>query len=230
MKWTKATLLGALALFLMFQGASAGSHRRNRPEEVVGRVVGVTDGDTITLLTDDKASLKVRLVEIDAPEKGQPWGARSKRFLSSLIYSKRVRVVEAGRDRYGRTLGRIYSGDRDINAEMVRSGSAWAYRAYLTDLSFIKLEDEARRARRGLWSLPAGETIAPWDWRHPKSGGRENRPSFRFGDFRSGALVCGSKRYCKEMSSCLEARFYLRQCGIVSLDGDSDGRPCEKLC
>nr|QQZ48902.1 thermonuclease family protein [Phenylobacterium glaciei] len=68
--------------------------------------MGVTDGDTITLLTDDKASLKVRLVEIDAPEKGQPWGARSKRFLSSLIYSKRVRVVEAGRDRYGRTLGR----------------------------------------------------------------------------------------------------------------------------
>jgi endonuclease YncB( thermonuclease family) len=101
--------------------------------ELTGRVVAVTDGDTLTLLTSERRRLTIRLVEIDAPEGGQPWGQRSKQQLSELVASRQVRVVENGKDQYGRTLGRIYVGDVDVNAEMVRTGSAWAYREYLVD-------------------------------------------------------------------------------------------------
>src|SRR4051794_8087798 len=103
------------------------------PAEMTGRVVGITDGDTITVLKDANEQVRVRLTEIDAPEKGQPWGARAKDALSALVFSQTVRVVDSGKDQYGRTLGRVYVGTKDVNAEMVRSGSAWAYRQYLTD-------------------------------------------------------------------------------------------------
>jgi endonuclease YncB( thermonuclease family) len=75
--------------------------------EITGRVVGVTDGDTLTLLTPQRRQLTIRLVEIDAPEGGQPYGERSKQTLSQLVFRRDVRIVENGKDQYGRTLGRI---------------------------------------------------------------------------------------------------------------------------
>src|SRR5262245_27314377 len=120
-----------LAVLLVCTGGAASS------SELRGRVVFVADGDTFTLLTDDKQQVRVRLAEIDAPEGGQPWGNRAKQALSVLVFSQPVRVVYTGRDQYGRTLGRVYVAGKDVNAEMVRSGNAWAYRQYLTDSSLF---------------------------------------------------------------------------------------------
>jgi micrococcal nuclease len=135
-----------------------------RPE-ITGRVVTVTDGDTFTVAAG-KQRVRVRLAEIDAPERGQPWGQRAKKALSAMINAKAVRIVAMGLDRQGRTLGRVYVKDVDVNAEMVRRGSAHVYRAHLTDTSLIAAEDEARVARRGLWSLSVAETSRPWEWRN----------------------------------------------------------------
>jgi micrococcal nuclease len=91
--------------------------------EFVGKVVGVTDGDTITVLVERRA-IKVRLAEIDTPEKGQPYGSHAKQALSGLVFGKVATVREQTRDRYGRTVGRVYVGGRDVNAELVRAGDA----------------------------------------------------------------------------------------------------------
>ena len=134
-------------------------------EKVSARIIAIHDGDTITALTSDKQSLRVRLTEIDAPELGQPYDTRAKQALSALVFGKNVQLDVAGADRHGRMLGRVYYGDIDVNAEMIRTGYAWAYRAYLTDARFLALEQEARRDKRGLWSLPASERVPPWEWR-----------------------------------------------------------------
>src|SRR5215469_3803670 len=84
-------------------------------EELVGRVVGVTDGDTITLVTDAHKQVRVRLAEIDAPEKDQPWGQRAKSLMSELVFGKPVRIETRGTDQYGRALGRVYVGGRYVN-------------------------------------------------------------------------------------------------------------------
>ena len=193
--------------------------------ELTGRVVSVTDGDTVKLLTPERTQLTIRLIEIDAPEGGQPWGDRSKQALSALVSSRDVRIVENGRDQYGRTLGRIYVGAMDVNAEMVRNGSAWAYRQYLVDRSLLTLEQEAKTAKRGLWSMSANQIVPPWEWRN---GTPAPRASFLTPPAEGQS--CGTKRYCREMTSCAEARHYLNACGVSSLDGDRDGVPCENLC
>ena len=140
-------------------------------EEYNGRVVGITDGDTLTLLVDGKRQIKVRLAEIDAPEGGQPYGNRSKQELSALTFNKEARVSVQDTDRYGRTVGRVFVGSVDVSAEMIRRGAAWVFRKYAKDVSLFKLEDEARRNKRGLWSLPESEHVPPWEWRKTK---REN--------------------------------------------------------
>jgi len=134
-------------------------------ENLSGRVVAISDGDTFTLLTVDKHQIKIRLAEIDAPESAQPYGNRSKQALSGLIFGKDVRVAVQTIDRYGRTVGRPYVGDLDVSEEMIRSGAAWVYRQYVIDKGLFEIESEAQAARRGLWALPEAEQIAPWDWR-----------------------------------------------------------------
>ena len=133
---------------------------------LTGQVVGISDGDTFTLLTKDKEQIKIRVAEIDAPEDGQPYGRKSKRLLSVLIYREEIEVQVQTTDRYGRIVGRPYVNDLDVSGEMIRQGAAWAYRKYLTDKSLIALENEAREARRGVWSLPEAERIPPWEWRY----------------------------------------------------------------
>lgn len=197
-----------------------------------GRVVGVSDGDTITVLLEGRTQIRVRLAEIDAPEKAQAFGQRSKQSLSDMVFGKTVRVDQQDVDRYGRVVGRVFIGTTDVNAEQVRQGMAWVYRQYARDKSLLTIEQEAKEARRGLWSDP--HPMPPWEYRHgghersrevaaPKRSEREARAG-------SSAWQCGAKRYCGQMTSCDEARFYLTQCGVRSLDGDGDGIPCEALC
>jgi endonuclease YncB( thermonuclease family) len=133
--------------------------------DYTGKVVSVRDSDTIPALYHD-GELKVRLDCIDAPELRQPYGQRSKQTLSNLLFGRTVRVEDHGRDRYGRLLGRVYYRDLDVNAEMLREGAAWVYRKYCHDPDLYRLEREASEGKRGLWGLPEGQRVAPWEWRH----------------------------------------------------------------
>lgn len=130
-----------------------------------GVVVAVHDGDTVAVLRSDKTTVKVRLASIDAPELDQPYGRKSKKALSDLIYGKTVEVDDRGVDLYGRTIGLILA-PLDVSEEMVREGAAWDFVKYNTDPALPGIEQRARSLSLGLWSLPA--PIAPWDWRHAK--------------------------------------------------------------
>ena len=125
-----------------------------------GKVVSIHDGDTITVL-QGKQQVKVRLFGIDAPELKQPYGKMSKKFLEILIAGEVVEVEENGKDRYKRTIGTIYLGDTDINAQMVASGYAWAYRKF--SKKYTAQESRAKSQRLGLWRDK--ESIPPWEWR-----------------------------------------------------------------
>jgi len=140
------------------------------PEEYNGRVVGVSDGDTLTLLVEGNRQVKIRLAEIDAPESGQPYGKRSKQELSALAFNKQAHVKVITTDRYGRSVGRVFVGGVDVNAEMIRRGAAWVFRKYVKDVSLFALEEEARREKRGLWALSEAGKIPPWEWRKRKRG------------------------------------------------------------
>lgn len=140
--------------------------------DITGYVVGVADGDTITVLDADKAQHKIRLTGIDAPEKRQSFGNRSKQNLSDMVFNKTVTVETDKRDRYGRELGKVLAGGKDVNLEQVRAGMAWHYKAYertqsATDRqAYADAENAAKAARRGLWI--DAEPVPPWEWRHRK--------------------------------------------------------------
>ena len=198
----------------------------SQEQENSGKVVGISDGDTFTLLTTDKQQVKVRLSEIDAPEKAQPFGNRSRQALSNLIFSKDVLVVQDDIDRYGRLVGQVYVNGLHVNRKMVQEGMAWVYRRYMKDETLLQDELAAREAKRGLWSLPSTEQVPPWEWRRgERTNSSNNEPKEANPEFE-----CGTKRYCKEMASCEEAKYYLEHCGLSRLDGDGDGVPCEAIC
>ena len=128
--------------------------------------------DTVTVRCDAQAeqtaqTIVIRLAEIDAPEKRQPFGERSKQALSAMCFQKPATVKPKTRDRYGRTVARVICDGADANAEMVRVGMAWAFTKYLTDPQIKAIEMGARAERRGLWA--DREPVAPWDWRAGKS-------------------------------------------------------------
>jgi endonuclease YncB( thermonuclease family) len=131
--------------------------------EIVGKVVAVQDGDTLTVLIGRK-QVRVRLVDIDAPERKQPFGNRLRQSLAKLCARKDATVNETEKDRYGRTLGRVYCGGVDANAEQVRRGMAWMYIKYAPkDSPLYAVQAEARAARRGPWQ--DARPVPPWEWR-----------------------------------------------------------------
>ena len=132
-------------------------------EEFYGRVVGVADGDTITVLVGVEPR-RVRLAGVDAPEKGQPFGQRAKQALSRLVFGRTVRVVVHGQDRYGRTLGEVRLPDGgSLNELLVEEGWAWHYTRYSKDQRLAEREATARRSRRGLWV--DSRAMPPWEFR-----------------------------------------------------------------
>ena len=137
--------------------------------DFTGRVVGVTDGDTIKVMHNGKAE-KIRLHGIDCPEKAQPFGTKAKQFTSAMVFGKMVRVLTHGRDRYGRTVGDVILPDgTNMNQALVKVGLAWWYRQYAPhDDTLRMLEDKARKDRRGLWTDP--HPIPPWCWRKMQKG------------------------------------------------------------
>jgi hypothetical protein len=142
-----------------------------------------------------------------------------------LVSGREVRLETEGSDAYGRLLARVYVDELDVNAELVRLGAAWVYRKYSDDAALIALEKEARAEKRGLWALPESERIPPWQWRHPDATAQPAAKATKRTAFR-----CGTKTYCREMTGCAEAHFFLEACGLTRLDGDGDGVPCSSLC
>lgn len=134
-------------------------------DELRGRVVGISDGDTLTLLTDQREQVRIRLSDIDTPERHQPYGTRARQVLSDLAFGQRARIEVRDIDRYGRTVGRVFVGAVDVSAELVKRGAAWVFRRYSNDPGLLRLEAEAQASRRGLWALPEAERVPPWEWR-----------------------------------------------------------------
>ena len=118
---------------------------------------------TRTVRTEAGETLKIRLHGIDAPEAKQAFGTVARKALAELIAEKTVSVEEVDRDRYGRVVARVTIAGKLVNAEMVRSGLAWRYVTYDKRNEFGRLEDDARRQRRGLWA--DAHPVAPWEWR-----------------------------------------------------------------
>jgi endonuclease YncB( thermonuclease family) len=144
---------------------------------LAGRVVSVSDGDTITVLTAQNRQVKVRLSGIDAPEKKQPFGTFSRQTLARQVFGQAVTVQWSKTDRYGRVVGKIEIDGVDANLEQVREGSAWVYTQYLRELPsadrkrYLEAERQAQFERRGLWRDSDPEP--PWQWRREA---REHRP------------------------------------------------------
>jgi len=163
--------LGGIALILALVSLAASA------ETLEGKVVGVTDGDTVTVLDASNGGHKVRVAGIDAPEKGQAFGEQSRKSLSSLVFGKPVMVEWAKRDRYGRIVGVVLvcpadscPAPVDAGLMQIRSGLAWHYKKYEKEQSpdnreaYARAEKEARDRRIGLWADPS--PVPPWEWRH----------------------------------------------------------------
>lgn len=132
-------------------------------------VIGISDGDTLTVLNEDQHQVKIRLAEIDAPESHQAFGSRSKQSLSNLCFGKQAEIIPQVKDRYKRTVARIKCDGVDANAEQVKRGMAWVYRQYAKDHNLNLLEHKAKAERRGLW-IDTSPT-APWEFRKLKRHG-----------------------------------------------------------
>lgn len=117
-----------------------------------GKIIHISDGDTVHLLTPDKVTHKIRLNDIDAPESKQAFGNKSKENLKKYIYQKNVVVDYSSKDRYGRILGTIYLNNKDINLQQVKDGYAWVYRDYSKKSEYYKAEETARAMKLGLWT------------------------------------------------------------------------------
>ncbi|ENQ0930198.1 TPA: thermonuclease family protein [Acinetobacter baumannii] len=135
--------------------------------DFVARVIGVTDGDTITVLDRSNNQIKVRLADIDAPEKSQPFGAKAKQALSDLTFNRNVYIQEKGYDKYHRLIGTVLVGVDPINRIMVKNGMAWAFREYLDDPIMLDLESYARKNKIGLWQ--DAKPVYPSMWRKNQS-------------------------------------------------------------
>ena len=140
---------------------------------IEGRIVGVHDGDSITLLGADNRQHKIRLDGIDAPELGQPFGRASKQHLAELV-ANRMAVAECHKaDRYGREVCRVLIGGADAGLAQIRAGMAWYFRRYAKELppdrrqQYGGMEAQAQAERRGLWA--DADPVAPWDWRSERS-------------------------------------------------------------
>ena len=152
-------------------------------EHLTGRIIHIADGDTVTLLTEQNQSVRIRLSGIDAPEKRQPFGTRAREKMTSCAKGKHAVVDTHKKDRYGRQAGTVTVAGTDCGLELLKSGLAWYYAAYEKELPAAKrlpyrhAEDNARKMKRGLWQDKNPQ--APWDWRKVQRQSATHRTSLK---------------------------------------------------
>ena len=146
---------------------------------VHGRVIGVTDGDTLKILVADQQLLSVRIAFCDAPEKRQAFGTRAKQAMSELAFGKEIELRRLTIDRYGRTVGQVFVDGKDVGVEMLRQGFAWVYDRYIAEAStasqakYRQAQEEAKAERLGLWRDP--NSIPPWIFRDLAKANHEQK-------------------------------------------------------
>ncbi|WP_345534710.1 thermonuclease family protein [Viridibacterium curvum] len=174
--WQSIITTGAIRSAMLVMGAVLLSllsvQTEAQGQTLTGRVVAVADGDTLTLLDDQRQQYKIRIAGIDAPEKQQPFGSASKASLSELAFDQMATAVCPKRDRYGRSVCVVTVKGRDVGLEQIRRGMAWWYREYEHEQSasdraeYERLENYARSSKLGLWTAP--DAVPPWSWRRAK--------------------------------------------------------------
>ncbi len=168
-----------------------------------GKVVGVADGDTVTVLDENHLQHKIRLNGIDAPESAQAFGQTAKRNLSALVFGQDVVVTWDKIDRYGRLVGTVMRGETNANLEQLRAGLAWYYREYASDVpgefrsAYAAAEAEARAAKRGLWQDATPQ--APWVYRHPQAA----TPSEATRESYDGPVVGNRNSHLYHLPGCV---------------------------
>ena len=173
---TLTSALIFLTLFLTLYTSSAFS------KDIFGKVIRVSDGDTITVLDANKRKHKIRLYGIDSPEGGQAFGNKAKKATSNLVYGKNVEVNVLDQDRYGRQVGIVFYNNTNINGELIKKGYAWVYTTYCkvrTCNEWSKFEKKARLAHYGLWADP--HPIPPWEWRAEQRNTSANKTNVSVG-------------------------------------------------
>jgi len=163
----RQTVLPFLIIIFLFTGVSYAQ------APIQGRVVNIADGDTITVLQNN-LQYKIRLYGIDTPEKSQDFGMRAKQFTSDMVFKQHIKVVVYDIDRYKRTVGMVYIGQKCLNEELVKNGFAWVYKRYCKESfcnEWLQLEQEAREKKLGLWVYD--DPVPPWEYRH---GTNKKRP------------------------------------------------------
>ena len=187
-------------------------------ESFAGKCIGISDGDTISVLRNQQ-SVRVRLEGIDSPEKGQDFSSVATKFTSNLAFGQEVSVQIKDHDRYGRIVGRVSVGEKDLSTELVKAGLAWHYKQYSLDKTLATEENQARNIKVGLWSLPNPKP--PWEYRVQ---GRitKNLQTTLHGNIRSKVLHQSRCRYynCRNCRVLFNSRTKAISAGY---------RPC-KIC
>ena len=177
-------------------------------ETFTAKCVGVTDGDTITVLRGTQ-QVRVRLDGIDTPETRQDFSDKAKRFTSALVFEKVVQIKVTDTDQYGRSVARVVSGGVDVSVALVTAGLAWHYKQFSDDPILALSEQSARKAKIGLWSQ--AESIAPWAFRKGKRLSKvipSRKPAVLHGNRRSKVFHSSNCRYynCKNCTAVFRFR------------------------
>ena len=193
-------------------------------DEFDAQVIVVMDGDTVMVLRDGK-KIKIRLANIDAPESDQVYGKESRQALADRVLKQFVHVNSSAVDSYGRLIAELSLDGKSVNEEQVSKGMAWEYSHFHSNKHYIELSKQAKLSKRGLWANSV-QPISPDQWRkaHPKPNALKTASSL------GANAACGKKHLCRQMKSCEEAKIYLLQCAVKSLDRNGNGVPCENLC
>ncbi|MDI9312374.1 MAG: thermonuclease family protein [Limnohabitans sp.] len=176
------TTFPILALILLLLAVTAQYNSRAQANnKLFGLVVGVMDGDTYDLLTENKRKIRVRMHGIDAPEKGMPFNKVAKKFLSNLIFNKKVSIIITDEDNHGRIVAKTYTSDgKECGEELLKAGLAWHYKKYNSEKKLAQMEIEARRKKIGIWS--DANPIAPWEIRKLRRQGISTKSKFNLSE------------------------------------------------